>query len=267
MTDAPQTALDAAMAAMAAKPEDTGARLAFHAELSRAEVFVLLESEVSGDRLEPRVFDLSELRAVLAFDSESRLAGFAGHAAYAALPGRVLVAMLAGAGLALMLNPDQPHAALLPPEALGWLAETLSAPPPAEGQAVPERFERPDLPEPVLARLVPALEARLSGVPGLAQILLAGVRWQGGGRGHVLAIFGLPEAAEAPVARAVAEALALSGLEAAALDVVFPPAAAAAVLAPVALALAPEPWVAPEEQRLTPGAAPGMDPDRPPRLR
>jgi hypothetical protein len=269
MTDAdpPATPLDEALRAMAAAPEDTGARLAFHAELSRAEVFVLLQAEVSGDRMEPRVFDLSQGRAVLAFDSELRLAGFAGQAAYAALPGRVLVAMLAGQGLALMLNADTDHAALLPPEALEWLAETLSAPAPAQGQAVPEGFAPPDLPPAVLERLIPALERRLSGLPGLQGALLAGVRWQGGGRGHVLALSGLPEAAEAPVARAVAEALALSGLEAAALDVVFPPPAALAALAPVARALSPAPFVAPEEQVVTPGAAPGMDPDRPPRLR
>lgn len=263
----PPTPLDDALRAMADAPEDTAARLAFHGELSRAEVFLLLETEVSGGQMAPRVFDLSEGRAVLAFDSELRLAGFAGQAAYAALPGRVLVAMLAGQGLALMVNPDAPHAALLPPEAMDWLAQTLAAPAPTAGQAVPEGFVPPDLPPAVLARLVPALERRLSGLPGLQQALLAGVRWQGGGRGHVLALSGLPEAAEAPVARAVAEALALSGLEAAALDVVFPPPAALAALAPVALALSPAPWVAPDEQVVTPGAAPGMDPDRPPRLR
>lgn len=269
MTDAdlPATPLDDALRAMAAAPEDTGARLAFHAELSRCEVFVLLEAEASGGQIEPRVFDLSEGRAVLAFDSEMRLAGFAGQAAYAALPGRVLVAMLAGQGLALMLNADTPHAALLPPESLDWLAQTLAAPAPAQGQAVPEGFAPPDLPPAVLDRLVPALERRLSGLPGLAAVLLVGVRWQGGGRGHVLALAGLPEAAEAPVARAVAEALALSGLEAAALDVVFPPPAALAALAPLALALSPAPFVAPDEQVVTPGASPGMDPDRPPRLR
>lgn len=266
-SDLPDTPLDAALRVMAEAPHDSGARLAFHAELSRCEVFVLLESEVSGGQMAPRVFDLSDGQAVLIFDSELRLAGFAGQAAYAALPGRVLVAMLAGQGLALMVNPDAPHAALLPPEALDWLAQTLAAPAPAAAQAVPEGFAPPDLPPAVLERLLPALERRLSGVPGLQGALLAAVRWQGGGRGHVLALAGLPEAAEAPVARAVAEALALSGLEAAALDVVFPPPAALAALAPVALALSPAPFVPPDEQVVTPGAAPGMDPDRPPRLR
>lgn len=274
MDDAPETELDAAMRALAAVPPDSAdepaLRLAFHAELSRAELFVLLEAEARAGTLEPKVFDLPDLSAVLAFDSEIRLAGFAGEAAaYAALPGRVLVAMLAeaGAGLSLLVNPDTPHAALLPPEALGWLADTLAAPAPAEGQATPIAFAAPDLPPPVRAALVSALERRLAGTPGLEAAVLASVAWQDGGRGHVLALAGLPEAAQAPVARAVAEALALSGLEAGSLDVVFPDGRALAAIAGVGLALAPAPYALPDEQVLNPGANPGLDPSKPPRLR
>ncbi|MCC0076820.1 MAG: SseB family protein [Rhodobacter sp.] len=267
---APSTDLDAALIRMAAQPEDAAVRLAFHAELSRAELFVLLDAEVSGDAMAPRVFEVSDGRAVLAFDSEMRLAEFAGAAsAYAALPGRVLVAMLAGAGepLSLVINPDADHAAFLPPEALAWLAGTLAAPAPDEARAVPESFAAPDLSPAVLDLLVPALERRLSGTPGLTQTVLAGVRWQGGALGQVLALAGLPEAAQPAVARAVAEALALSGLEAGSLDVIFPPAPAMAGIAAVGLALTPRPFVMPEDQVLTPGANPGMDPASPPKLR
>ncbi|MFN4100789.1 MAG: SseB family protein [Pararhodobacter sp.] len=274
----PVTELEQAMRRLAAAEEDSAgqstARLAFHAELSRAEVFVLLDAEVSGDTMKPRVFDLSDVRAVLAFDSEMRLAGFAGGAAaYAALPGRVLVTLLAeaGEGLSLMLNADAPDAALLTPDVLAWLAATLSAPAPAEGEGVPEGFAAPSLPASVLDLLVPALERRLSGTPGLAQTVLAAVQWQGGARGHVLALGGLPEAAQAPAARAVAEALALSGLEAGSLDVVFPTGRALGAIAAVGLTLAPAPFSMPEDQVIrpgdTPGANPGMDPQRPPKLR
>lgn len=274
MDNTPKTELNAAMLRLAQAQDDSAeevaARLAFHAELSRAELFVLLTAEVTGGTMEPKVFDLSDVRAVLAFDSELRLAGFAGEAAaYAALPGRVLVAMLAEAaeGLSLLVNPDADHAALLPPEALGWLADTLAAPAPAEGQGVPLAFGAPDLSEAVRAPLVAALERRLSGTPGLSGAVLAAVQWQGGGRGHVLALAGLPEAAQAPIARAVSEALALSGLEGGALDVIFPEGRAMAAIAGVGLALSPAPFAPPEEQRLTPGANPGLDPARPPRLR
>ena len=275
MTDlTPSSDLDAAMRRLAAAPEDSPAeieaRLTFHAELSRAELFVLLDTEVSGGTMAPRVFDLSDMRAVLAFDSELRLAGFAGEAAaYAALPGRVLVNMLvaSGEGLALLVNADAEEAQLMGPEALDWLAATLAAPAPTEGQAVPEGFAPVNLPPAVRMPLVAALERRLSGMPGLQKTVLAGVQWQGGGRGHVLALSGLPESAQPAVARAVAEALALSGLEGGALDVIFPPERAMAAIAAIGLALSPAPFAMPEDQLVNPGANPGLDPARPPRLR
>ncbi len=119
----------------------------------------------------------------------------------------------------------------------------------------------------MLALLVPALERRLSGMPGLGRAVLAGVHWRGGGQGHALAMSGLPEAAQAPVARAVAEALELSGIEAGMLDVVFPPDAAMALILATGVALAPAPWIAPDDQIVTPGENPGLDPGKPPRLR
>lgn len=267
MTDS--TTLDTALQQMQAAPDDAALRLRFHAELINFELFVLLSEEARDDRLQPRVFDLEEARAVLVFDSEARMAAFAGQAvAYAALPGRVLVTMLAGAGegLSLVVNADAPHAELLPPEALDWLATTLAAPPPAEGEAVPEAFGPCALPETALALLTPALERRLSGVPGLQAAVLAGVRWQDGAAGHVLALAGVTPPARPALARAVAEALEMSGLEDGALDVVFPGPTAMARIAEVGRALSPAPYVVPEPAA-APGAGPGMDPSRPPRLK
>lgn len=270
-----ETSLDAALRRVAETPDDAAARLDMHAELSRAELFVLLEAEVTGDRMAPRVFELSEGRAVLAFASEMRLAEFAGAAAaYAALPGRVLVTMLAevheGEPLSLLVNPDADHAAFLPHEALVWLAQTLAAPAPQELRGTPRALFAPDLPAMVLDRLVPALERRLGRMPGLARAVLAAVDWAEGGRGHLLALSGLPETAHPPVARAVAEALALSGLDAAALDVVFPSEAMMARIAACGVSLSPEPFEIPADQMVTPqnspGANPGLDPDRPPKL-
>ncbi|PWE30843.1 hypothetical protein C4N9_03550 [Pararhodobacter marinus] len=274
MSNAPPTDLDTAMQRLAAAPADTpaeiSARLAFHAELSRAELFVLLDAEITGDSMAPRVFDLSDVRAVLAFDSEYRLAEFAGTAAaYAALPGRILVSMLAesGEGLSLLVNADAPHASLMSAEAVEWLAATLSGPAPSEGQGVAQSFAAPDLPDSIREPLVAALERRLSGMPGLSGTVLAGVLWQDGTRGHTLALAGLPEETHPAVARAVSEALALSGLEAGALDVIFPPERMMQAIAAVGLPLSPAPFAMDEDQAITPGANPGLDPSRPPKLR
>ncbi len=269
MTD--QTSLDTAMQRMQASPDDAAARLRFHSELINSEIFVLLEEEARGDNLRPRVFDLADAHAVLAFDSEARMVGFAGQrVAYAALPGRVLVTMLveARAGLSLIVNADAPHAELLPPELLDWLAQTLAAPPPVADEAMPEGFSAPELPASSLALLVPALERRLSGVPGLQAAVLAEVSWQGGARGPVLALAGVPEPARPALARAVAEALELSGLADSGLDVVFPGPAAMARIAEVGRPLARAPFA--PSTGVTDGMSgttPGMDPSRPPRLK
>lgn len=269
MGDTPQTPLEAAMARMQAAPDDTARRLQFHAELLDTELFVLLADEATGASLRPKVFEFDSGRAVLVFDSESRLADFAGEvAAYAALPGRVLVTMLAGAdeGLSLLISPDSDHAELLPPEALDWLARTLKDTRSIEGEAAAESFSPVALPDGVLALLIPALERRLRHTPGLEGVVLAGVRWQSGGTGHVLALGGVAEVARAPLARAVAEALELSGIEAGALDVIFPPPAAMARLSAIGLPLSPAPWQPPAEPGRTP-SPPGMDPENPPKLR
>lgn len=286
LPDTPLSPLDAAAARMQAAPEDLPARLRFHAELADTELFVLLEAEADAGRLRPQVFELSEARAVLVFDSELRLAEFAGAAVpYAALPGRVLVAMLAGAGddpaagpdadLALLVNAGQPQAALLPPEALRWLAGTLAGAKAQEGEARAARFGPVELPVAVLALLRPALERRLRGMPGLNAAVLASVLWEDGQqarRGHLLALGGVPGRVRPALARAVAEALELSGLEAGALDVIFPegPALVAIAAQGLALDLSPDPAAhraaAPAPAR-APEAGPGMDPSRPPRLR
>jgi len=262
----PATPLALALARLAAAPDRTEARLAFHAALSAAELCVWLAAEPEGDRLAPQVFDLDSGPTVLAFDDEATLAGFAGGAVpYAALPGRVLVAMLAEAGDLSLLVQAGDAAELMPPSALDWLARTLSAPAPQPGQDRALGYGPPDLPAPVLAALVPVLERRLSGVPGLSGAVLASARWEAGGRGHLLALAGLPVAAEAPLARAVAEALELSGAGLEALDVVFPAPEAMGRIEAVGLRLAPAPFAPPADP--APPAAPGSDPARPPRLR
>lgn len=260
-----QTLLDAAHAATLAAPEDDALRLRFYERLADGELFLLLTREAAGEVLDPQVFELEEGAVVLAFDTEARLAEFTGGPTpYAALPGRVLVRMLAGQGLGLGLNLGvAPSERLLPASALTWLGEMLAAAP-AEIEARPEELLPPHgLPE----ALLQALDAKLARAAGLARFAwLAGVRYEGGGRGHVLAFIDAAQGAEGPLARAAGEALRFSGIEAGAIDVIFLQASD-----PLAAGLARHglrfdlPDQAPETQ--LPGSAPGMDPQRPPKLR
>lgn len=256
------TPLDRAYEAMAA---DEDQRLQFYERLADGELFLLLESEAEGADLKPRVFPLEDGPVVLVFDLEERLADFAGGIApYAALPGRVIAQQLAGQGIGLGINLGvAPSGMVLPAEAVDWLAGMLEAGP-QEVEAVPEAFHAPKgVPEVLLA----ALDAKLARAGGLASAaLLAGVSYRGGRRGHMLAFLDAAPGAEAALARAAAEALAFSGLEAGEMDVGFMASgeAAAGAMARVALR-----FDLPVPLRPEPAApvAPGCDPARPPRLK
>ena len=255
------TALDAAHAAMTAAPEDDAARLHYYRALSDAVLFLWLEAEPDGDTLAPRVFDLDDGPVVLACDSEERLARASGQPVpYAALPGRVVAQALAGQGVALGINLGVADTGfLVPPEALDWLAATLGHAP-VEATARPERFAAPrDLPSALLS----GLQGKLAGMAGLATgALLAAVGYAGGRRGHLLAFLDADAQAEPALARAVAEALTFSGIEAGEIDVAFLRAAdpVAAAMARVAMRLD---MAQPEPAHLPPEPAPL----RPPRLR
>jgi hypothetical protein len=257
------TPLDLAHAAMEAAPEEDAARLRFYGCLAGAELFVLLEAEAEGQTVLPQVASVDGVPFVIAFDTEERLAAFAGRIVpWAALSGRTLGPMLAGQGVGLMLNPEvAPSAIVLPPDAVAWLAATL-AESPGETEARPVSVA---LPAGVPQALLGSLDAKLATATGLArQAWLVAVTYDDGRDGHLLAFVDAVPGAEEGLARAAGEALTFSGVEAGVLDVAFLRASdpIMARIAKVGLRFdLPEP--APVEAP----SAPGSDPDRPPRLR
>lgn len=262
MTAIDQTPLDRAQLAMDAAPDDTDARLAWFDRLSATEMFLLLEREAEGERITPRVFAVDGGDMVVAFDREERLAAFAGAVApYAALSGRVMAAMLTEAGLGLAVNLGTAAETVLEAEAIAWLALTLSQAP----DLVEERPDEVLAPDGLPERLLTALDARLASAQGRAVLAyLVATRFAGGRRGHLLAFVDPAPGVEGALAQLVGEALAFSGLEAASLDVGFFRAAdpICARLARVGLRFDLPDVVEPPQR-----AAPGSDPDKPPRLR
>lgn len=257
------TGLDQAFQAMEDAPDDDRLRLRFFERLADGELFVLLEREADGDAVTPEVFELEDGPMVLVFDREDRLAEFIGAPSpFAALPGRVIAQHLAGQGIGMGLNLGvAPSSYVIPAEAVEWLAATLGHAP-VQTEARPVSFHAPGgLPE----ALLESLDAKLARAQGLAvAALLAGVRYEGGRQGHMLAFVGALPGAEPALARAAAEALTFSGVEAGVMDVAFLDAGDASLGALTRVALRfdlPLP-VAPD-----PAAPPGTDPDRPPRLR
>ncbi len=256
------TPLDTAHAAMEAAPEDDAVRLAFYERLADAELYLLLTAEPEGAALDPRIFETSQGTFVLVFDRAERLAEFAeGEAPFAALSGRVLTGMLQGQGVGMALNPGVASSSfLLPAASVDWLVETL-ADAPDEVEARPTELRVPhDLPE----RLLTALDAKLATATGLARMAyLVEATFEGGGVSHLLAFIDATKGAEGALSRAVREVLVFSGLEAGALDVAFFDASdsMAARLARVGLRFDLPRFEPPER------AAPGSDPEKPPKLR
>lgn len=264
MTDL--TPLDTAHAAMEAAPADDAARLRFYERLADCELFLLLTEEAQGDNISPEVFDLGDASFVLVFDRDDRLAQFVGKPApYAAMSGRVIAGLLAEQGIGMGVNLEvAPSSILIPPEAVTWLASTLgNAPSEAEAriEAVSPPRGLPDL-------LLTSLDAKLASASGLADAAyLLGVTYEGGSKGHMLAFVDATPGAQPALAKAVAEALTFSGIEAGALDVAFFRASE-----PMAARLAqhglrfdlPQPAESVQEVLRM---APGSDPARPPKLR
>lgn len=260
-----ETALDTAHAAMEAAPDDDTARLRFYERLADSELFLMLKEEPRDDQISPDLFELPEATFVLVFDREERLSAFASRAVpYVALSGRAIAGMLAGQGIGLGLNLDvAPSAILIPPQAVDWLAATLSEAPAEVEERIAE-FSRPmGLPEVLLS----ALDQKLAMATGLAKTAyLVGTTSESGTKGHLLAFIGAKDGAEAPLAKAAGEALTFSGLDAGVLDVGFFAAhdSAAAALARHGLRFdLPQP----EEPTRVERIAPGSDPDKPPILR
>ncbi|WP_281972684.1 SseB family protein [Ruegeria faecimaris] len=258
------SALDAAHAAAEAAPQDDAARLRFFERLADSELFLMLTEEAKNENISPELFDVADGRFVLAFDREDRLARFADRPVpYVALSGRVLSSMLSGQGIGLGLNLEvAPSSMLIPPEALGWLVETLQHGPEEVQQHLSEFLAPSGLPD----ELLTALDAKLATAIGLAQAAyLVSTKTAEGGFGHLLGFVDAVEGAEAALAKAASEALTFSGVEAGAMDVGFFKSSdtAAASLARVGLRYdLPQP-----EARVNAHIAPGRDPDKPPLLK
>lgn len=214
------TELDLAHAAMMQDEADDAARLNFYSQLADTELFLLLDGEAAADQVTPRLFDLEEGPVVLAFDLEERMTAFVGGPApYAALPGRVIAGQLAGQGIGMGVNVgDAPSSILLPAEVMDWLTTTLASKP-VQVAATPQGFSFPwGVPQEVTQRLMTKLAANA----GLAEaVLLSEVVYEGGRRGHILAVLGAVPGAEAALSGTVSEALVFSGLDMAEMDVVF----------------------------------------------
>lgn len=259
------TPLDLAHAQMENSGGDDAARLGFFERLADCELFLLLAREQQGNTLDPQVFPADGANYVLVFDREERLAEFAGSITpYAALSGRAIAGMLAGQEIGLGVNLGvAPSSILVPSAALEWLAQTVAVRP-VEAVDKPLSVSAPrHIPEAVLK----ALDSKLALAGDFAQsAYLVAVEYEGGRTGHLLGIVDALEPAQNALTKAVSEALIFSGVEQGEIDVAFfkkhDPFCAKLAKAGLRFDL-PQPQ---SQARTADPAAPGMDPNAPPRL-
>ena len=169
--------------------------------------------------------------------------------------------MLEGQNIGLGLNLGVAASEfLIPADAVRWLRETLTSAPTEVEDTIVEVTAPTGLPE----RLILGLDEKLVQGAGFATCaFLAASAYRSGRRGHVLAFVDTQAGLEDALVRSVNEALIFSGLDAGELDILFVKSSdpIAASLARVALR-----FDLPEvEAPILPGA-PGMDPDKPPKI-
>lgn len=257
------TDLDLAHASMTDAPDDDAKRLQYYERLADTELFILLGGEPDGDQIEPELFDIEGDSYALVFDREERLAEFVGREVpYAGLSGRVLTQMIAGQKIGLAINLEvAPSSMLVPAEAVDWLNATLGNAPQEAQARLTEVAAPAGLPEAVVL----GLDRKLAIAAGLARFAyLAAATYDDGARGHVLAFIDAAPGAEDALANAAGEALTFSGIEAGVMDVLFARSddPLAGHLAKVGLR-----FDLPDLHEPQAPPAPGMDPDKPPRLR
>lgn len=269
MSDPISSPLDNALHAMNGAPEDEQVRLQFYAEFADTTLILLLTAPAGDDSISPHMFETDQGAYVVAFDQEERLADFAagiegGATEYAQLPGRALAAMLDGQGVGIALNPGVTGSEYLcTPEAVTWLVEVLDQSPEV-AEARPGDIAHPgDISDSLLSALTRAMRSA-TGLASAACLVKAVHR--GGAEGLMLGLLDVAPQDEAALAGAVSNAVQFLGDQDLRLDVIFPEKGSpfAAQLAQTGLAL-----VIPEVEDLatTGPSAPGMDPEKPPRLR
>jgi hypothetical protein len=268
-----ETRLDRALRLAGGDAADGGAVDAFLG----APLRLLLEGPASKDRIRPRILELEAGPTALAFDTDERLAAFAGGADYVELPGRAAAEMLGPNDVNLAVNPGVAETEIFhSAEALRWM--TLAAA--AEAEVSEIRIETIGPPRAAGEALIAALDAKLAALaPLLAEAWLAGA----GGGGAARLLLGLREAeaahrtgtraldaaAEArrrAIALAVSESARLADPEGQGLDVLFAAEGDPALAALRRFGLGFELPEAPKPEPPSP-SAPGMDRDRPPILR
>lgn len=256
------TAIDRAFAAMTSAPGDERMRLAYFERIAEQELHLLLEGEVDGETVAPKVVTADGQAVALAFDRQLRLASCVrGEAAVLSLSGRKLARLLADNGLGLALNIGSPSETVLTAEEVSWLADISSR----SADPISNRPNRFTAPGGATEELLRALDRKLPIATGLAaRASLVTAHYPEGTSRLLLAFLDAVPGSEQALVALVAEMTAFADHGGAALEIAFLPSQSDAAARVEAVGLTfdlPEPIV-----RRALDDAFGQT-DKPPRLR
>jgi type III secretion system (T3SS) SseB-like protein len=262
------TPLDLAHRKMMRNEDDDTARLQFYQRLAECELFMLLEDEPEKDVVNPLVFPVKGDAFVLVFDREARLAEFAqATAPFAAMSGHKFVEMLCkdgpsqfGLGVNLAVASSS---ILIPASGVDWLATMLKQDLVETSQKVQDFLPPHDL----APDFVSSIDRKLATATGLAtRAYLLGLRFEDGTIGNMLAFVGAIPEAKGALQQAIGDVVRFADFSGR-FDVGFfaSDAPEVEVFQRVGLGFEVPKIIAPSEA--VPNSGPGMDPDRPPKLR
>ena len=202
------TPLDRVLSAWMQNPDAPDARLRVFEQFLSAELFLALEAEAIGDKIKPLIFDIQDGRFALVFDREDRLNAFLGGTRdLAAMSGRSLLQLLLGTDIGIGLNLSEEDAcALFLPSDLRWCADFVTEPE-ANDQAIKAVTPIRDIPQDLLARL----DRKFGTLEGYAEAAFLVSLEGANGEMHPTVLFlGAAKPAEAHIAKTISETLRLS---------------------------------------------------------
>lgn len=251
-----ETPLDRLHIAMI-KTADERSRRRYFSEFLATDIVLALEKP-ADQTLSPKTLVVGADTLALAFDTEKRLAGFGQTHHYAVMAGRDLVELLKDSGLGLGLNlAGEGHALHLAPSHIQWLSQQNADP-----ANVEEKITVIGPPGDVSGKLLDVLHRRLTSLAALAEAGFLVTTEQESGEGQLLLLLcGVPLQMRAQFAGHIAEALALENVDVA-LDVGFAEPGDPLLMAAARHGLQIE-MPSPIKPTI---AAPGSDPDKPPKL-
>ncbi len=253
----PATPLDQAFEGMSIAPDAPAARSNYYGVLSASEVFVILEKE-PGESFEPKLIEMDGTRFVLAFDLEARMAAFCDKPEpYIALSGRQLIERLDGARLGLAVNAGFDSSMFLPVEVVAWIARRLGGDV-AGSEAAITALNPPNLAD---VEVLKAIDARLATFAGPDRLAYLAEAEYADDVAHLMILTGIPEEMRTALTGAISEGLRFAAPDLKC-DMLFADAGAEILETAARVGLRfdmslPEP---------SGPSAPGMNPDKPPRL-